>query len=1251
MTLRTSQAQRRIKAAFKSNLAPKQTVKTAVIVGNGLISINGQQYQAAVTGNVGDVVEVVNAGTASNAIYVSSTGGSVTSSGRGTASPTTAAGAHSLSDTSVHLGQLNPNQANWAFLHTGARPITGNIIVNDGLTIDGVDLDVHAADPDAHHPRATGGNSIAIGTDSQIVSVLLDTQSGLRHFNRDGIVGLAVDPGFGLAFTTGANSLKVNSFSDGKANPNKVLQTDTTGKMAAATLSADTLTAAADLTIAPVGDVSLFPTGNDIFIGNFATMSTPNWVSGFDNPGWGLGYNSGTGRYFADFQDMTADTMHVLAFTADVSRVAVGERLVTYSSATLAEDFLIPSNIGGQVTITIEDVPGFTDYQAFRPNDWLRVRVIDRSGGGLLVADAWGQVSSYVDLSGDDDGKQQWTFTFKYGTGGVYARAGLEVIDYGASLDGYIRDTVLDPAGAPYTEIATWTTNPYDPNNKTIHLRYGNLDGLSGLSRQWGLWAGASSTQYLLASDTNLTAAGMTLEMYDSGTKKIVMDPSLPALKMAQSGVDTFAPTAGNSGMYFGQYSGANRFYAGGASQYVLWDGTNLTVKGTLLLPDGSAPGTGVTPRGAWSSAGVSYSENDIVDYGGASYICNTAHTTVAHSNLITNGEFESGTASWSNTAGTTFTTPSGGVSGNKGSFVDPDGTARELYQTFSLAASTDYSIRFWRYSATGNVTFKTLLIDHTSPFGNRGLNETVDPGTSWSYHASHFTTTSGAAATTSRFSFWMNTGAGDTYYFDGVDIAKTASLSPDESPYWNVWGQAGNDGAAGTSFRNKGNWATATAYVADTQYIDFVSYNSSAWTCTQSHTSASSGANGPPGTGSYWSQLATQGPAGATGATGAQGTSIRSRGAWASGQTYIKSTDFVDWVTYNGSAYYALLTHTSAASGTEGPPGVGTRWQLMASKGDQGPPGANNQDFSFIAESAASLPTNYSGLYVTSSKMGYVRNGTWRTYQDNAGNFYYGGTTGNHLFWNETSGKLGGANASGVTQWYATSADGKLYAGGGSVVLEQAGLNVGNGKVRIGTDGISFTSAGTGYLRFVRTFDGVVGGWMGHRYVSGLNINDWYFNLVGTNGTYTFENGSVIATGGGMTAYGPIVARPTSTSSVQHGVQSYMPANANGAAFNAAYNNADRIQLRARAALNDIYILPSNLGNNQPGGGIFIGNNTNTGAAGAAPAFIGLMKANGTYGYLWFDNANRLRVGTQRPTGSTSSATANSETAGTIIS
>ena len=84
--------------------------------------------------------------------------------------------------------------------------------------------------------------------------------------------------------------------------------------------------------------------------------------------------------------------------------------------------------------------------------------------------------------------------------------------------------------------------------------------------------------------------------------------------------------------------------------------------------------------------------------------------------------------------------------------------------------------------------------------------------------------------------------------------------------------GQAGGVGPTGVSMRNKGAWATSTAYTAGTSggtYIDVVTLDGSSYACKANHTSSAS--NKPPNS-TYWTLLSEKGAQGIQGPQGVQG-------------------------------------------------------------------------------------------------------------------------------------------------------------------------------------------------------------------------------------------------------------------------------------------------------------------------------------------------------------------------------------------
>ncbi|RJX20826.1 MAG: hypothetical protein C4570_03455, partial [Ammonifex sp.] len=78
-----------------------------------------------------------------------------------------------------HTGTLDASQYPDALLRDGSRSITGNLLVETGIQIDGVDIsafksayDAHIVNPSAHHAPVTVGNT-GLSLSGQQVSLAL----------------------------------------------------------------------------------------------------------------------------------------------------------------------------------------------------------------------------------------------------------------------------------------------------------------------------------------------------------------------------------------------------------------------------------------------------------------------------------------------------------------------------------------------------------------------------------------------------------------------------------------------------------------------------------------------------------------------------------------------------------------------------------------------------------------------------------------------------------------------------------------------------------------------------------------------------------------------------------------------------------------------------------------------------------------------------------------------------------------------
>ena len=166
----------------------------------------------------------------------------------------------------------------------------------------------------------------------------------------------------------------------------------------------------------------------------------------------------------------------------------------------------------------------------------------------------------------------------------------------------------------------------------------------------------------------------------------------------------------------------------------------------------------------------------------------------------------------------------------------------------------------------------------------------------------------------------------------------------------------------------------------------------------------------------------------------------------------------------------------------------------------------------------------NGAGLYLGSDKLGYYDNSAWKTYMDNAGQFFLGGTSGN-LTWDGTNLLINGT-VTASAGYIGTPTDGfninSDYIGNGKSSLTDS-----NNGVYIGTDGIALgassvfkvtdsgniTATNASITGSINAGNGTIAGWNldGNRFVS----NNESMSLDSANEKITITDRLTIRTGG----------------------------------------------------------------------------------------------------------------------------------------
>lgn len=489
---------------------------------------------------------------------------------------------HSL-DGSSHSGTLADIQAPQFLKVDGSRALTGNLAVDAGITIDGVDLSAHVADANAHHAAVTAGNGITVDG-SQVVAVRLHTDSGLQFTSAQLQIG-TTNPI--TATSTGgvsgaAHGHAATAYFNHKTNPDHLVKSTDGGGVTFAYVSADLLTADANLTIDPTGD-TLFPQAQ--------TVRSVNYTAGIPIQGWWIGQHNinavpSVTRNAMQIYSMTVDELRARTFVVDEVRVDRGEEFVTKSYGIVAINFITPSAVAGDITVTFENSPAFSG-PIFAVDDFILFRIIDQAGGGLTIANLLFTAHDYTDLPGTF---QSWRLVLVEGLTDYEILKGAVAWDFGVSGQGYIHSSVIDTSGAPYMDIRTWAgTNPLD-GTVTTHLRVGKL--ITSLDADmaptgWGLF---STNAYL----KGILVAGAGNIRLDSGGAHIATFNSNVGATSNRLSLNWLTPT------------GAEKGFFGGRS----WNGTDFQVMISATGVSGSSWGT-IALRATKASDGVAYGLND----------------------------------------------------------------------------------------------------------------------------------------------------------------------------------------------------------------------------------------------------------------------------------------------------------------------------------------------------------------------------------------------------------------------------------------------------------------------------------------------------------------------------------------------------------------------------------------------------------------------------------------------------------------
>ena len=323
--------------------------------------------------------------------------------------------------------------------------------------------------------------------------------------------------------------------------------------------------------------------GTGRFTGNLfldAYIGTTNYQS--EQTGW-----RGTYAGAFDFRSVYTDELIAKTFIADIDLALLSGTMVSKSITQVSRNFTVPA-VDSTATLYVEAIPGFPTSKTFESGDWIRLQVINRTGGGLRWLKVYGTVDAGTLVDGGATGEQYYTFTTKYcGAGGaaedetVYAGAGAQ--DLGVSGNGFIQSEAGSYSlNTPYIQTATWTTNPYEGENIEVRTRMGNLAGIPNQTG-FGLTTRRDNTNYVTqwwtaADDWGIRGVVGGNEVFKLGDENKIACLTIESTKL-------YIGT--------GTYGDPNTdFYVDNAGQFSLqdkltWDGTDLSITGAIKATTG----------------------------------------------------------------------------------------------------------------------------------------------------------------------------------------------------------------------------------------------------------------------------------------------------------------------------------------------------------------------------------------------------------------------------------------------------------------------------------------------------------------------------------------------------------------------------------------------------------------------------------------------------------------------------------------
>ncbi len=508
--------------AINSTFAPQQTAVLGNSAGNGLNRVGGMLSLGVAATEEGPTT-LINIGRPAAAIWqpgaVASVTGSISnpfasgSSGTSITQPISGGGlvAHDIAGN-YHTGVLADEQGPQFLLANGTRNLTGNLQVDPGITIDGIDLSVHAADPNAHHAQVhaldgtdhTGtlswtkvdkaGSSLA-HLETRSHNDLQGITANQHHNQVHSITGTDHTlPGgtakFALVGASAANTLGLLTPITSSIGPVEgILKSDAAGAIELVKLRTQTIdtNTGQSLTLQPTGDLSLHPGTNKATLASGKGIETVGFTSAWTGTGARLELNSGTSKGHLTVDNMwVRGTLNVYELLIQQIRATNGSVFVT-AAAKIASATL---NSGVSYKLVVD--ASTNDYCPFAVGDIIRAQRVNlqsaaqQAGGAKTIV--WQSDLEVTAINVTNGTDTQRTFNANLIGATTAPAAGMEFVRLGNKTDVARQGAIYltaDDQEAPFIDVVNGVTSHAGWNTVgNVKLRLGKLTGITSIARR-----------------------------------------------------------------------------------------------------------------------------------------------------------------------------------------------------------------------------------------------------------------------------------------------------------------------------------------------------------------------------------------------------------------------------------------------------------------------------------------------------------------------------------------------------------------------------------------------------------------------------------------------------------------------------------------------------------------------------------------------------------------------------------------------